>query len=53
MFPQVGAHGTGAGIPPMDEQVVALTLVTPRRGTLHLSQVCRRWFLSQVPHHTD
>lgn len=35
---QVGAHGTGASIPPMDEQVVALTLVTPGRGTLHLSQ---------------
>lgn len=35
---QVGAHGTGASVPPMDEQVVALTLVTPGRGTLHLSQ---------------
>jgi L-galactono-1,4-lactone dehydrogenase len=35
---QVGAHGTGASIPPMDEQVVALTLVTPGRGTLQLSQ---------------
>ncbi len=34
---QVGAHGTGAQIPPMDEQVVALTLVTPGRGTLRLS----------------
>jgi len=26
---QVGAHGTGAAIPPVDETVVALTLVTP------------------------
>lgn len=34
---QVGAHGTGAAIPPMDEQVVAMTLVTPGRGTLRLS----------------
>ncbi len=34
---QVGAHGSGARIPPMDEQVVALTLVTPGRGTLRLS----------------
>jgi L-galactono-1,4-lactone dehydrogenase len=28
-FTQVSAHGTGAGIPPVDEQVVALRLVTP------------------------
>lgn len=26
---QVGAHGTGAAIPPVDETVVGLTLVTP------------------------
>lgn len=26
------------GIPPVDEQVVALTLVTPGEGTLHLSK---------------
>ncbi|CAI7934563.1 unnamed protein product [Closterium sp. NIES-54] len=36
-FIQVGAHGTGAGIPPVDEQVVAIKLVTPGRGTLHLT----------------
>lgn len=36
-FTQVGAHGTGAGLPPVDEQVVALKLVTPGRGTLALS----------------
>ena len=34
---QVSAHGSGAGIPPVDEQVVALTLVTPGEGTLELS----------------
>ena len=34
---QVSAHGTGAGIPPVDEQAVALTLVTPGQGTLELS----------------
>lgn len=28
-FTQVSAHGTGAGIPPVDEQVVSLKLVTP------------------------
>ena len=33
----MSAHGTGAGIPPVDEQVVGLTVVTPGRGTLHLS----------------
>lgn len=34
---QVGAHGTGATIPPVDEQVVGMKLVTPRLGTLELS----------------
>ena len=34
---QVGAHGTGARIPPVDEQVVEMTLVTPAEGTLVLS----------------
>ena len=34
---QVSAHGTGASIPPVDEQVVGLTVVTPGRGTLCLS----------------
>lgn len=37
-FLQVGAHGSGAAVPPMDEQVVAFTLVTPGRGTLRLSK---------------
>jgi L-galactono-1,4-lactone dehydrogenase len=36
-FTQVGAHGTGAAIPPVDEQVVALKLVTPAVGTLDLA----------------
>jgi L-galactono-1,4-lactone dehydrogenase len=35
-FTQVSAHGTGARIPPADEQVVALRLVTPAKGTLDL-----------------
>lgn len=34
---QVGAHGTGARIPPVDEQVVAMKLVTPNLGTIELS----------------
>lgn len=38
-FIQVGAHGTGASIPPVDEQVVAMKLVTPACGTLELSDV--------------
>ena len=38
-FVQVSAHGTGATIPPVDEQVIAMTLVTPGQGTLHLSEV--------------
>lgn len=36
---QVSAHGTGARIPPVDEQVVGLTLVTPALGTIKLSKV--------------
>ncbi|CAM9162976.1 unnamed protein product [Discosporangium mesarthrocarpum] len=36
-FLQVGAHGTGATIPPVDEQIVALKLVTPAFGTIELS----------------
>lgn len=39
-FIQVGAHGTGARIPPVDEQVVAMKLVTPALGTVKLSEVC-------------
>ena len=36
-FTQVGAHGNGATIPPLDETVTALKLVTPGRGTLELT----------------
>lgn len=36
-FIQVGAHGTGSQIPPVDEQVVALKLITPAAGELDLS----------------
>ena len=35
-FVSVGAHGTGAAIPPVDEQVVRLKLVTPAEGTVTL-----------------
>ncbi|PXF44710.1 L-galactono-1,4-lactone dehydrogenase, mitochondrial [Gracilariopsis chorda] len=34
---QVGAHGTGAKIPPVDEQVVGLKVVTPGAGVLNLT----------------
>uniref|UniRef100_A0A0D6R329 FAD-binding PCMH-type domain-containing protein n=1 Tax=Araucaria cunninghamii TaxID=56994 RepID=A0A0D6R329_ARACU len=34
---QVGAHGTGARLPPVDEQVVGIKLVTPAKGTMDLS----------------
>ncbi|CAM9146305.1 unnamed protein product [Phaeothamnion confervicola] len=38
-FTQIGAHGTGAAIPPVDEQVISLRLATPSPlGTLHLSR---------------
>ncbi len=36
---QVGAHGTGATIPPMDEQITSMKIVTPALGTIELSEV--------------
>mmetsp|Transcript_8981 Transcript_8981/g.11910 ORF Transcript_8981/g.11910 Transcript_8981/m.11910 type:complete len:573 (+) Transcript_8981:1153-2871(+) len=36
-FIQVGAHGTGATIPPVDEQVVGMKIVTPGKGTIMLT----------------
>ncbi len=33
----MGAHGTGAAIPPVDQQVVSMRLATPAFGTLQLS----------------
>lgn len=39
-FTQVSAHGTGAGIPPVDETVVAMKLITPAQGLIELSRVC-------------
>ena len=36
-FTQIGAHGTGAGIPSVDDSVVGLKIVTPSKGTLYLS----------------
>ncbi|XP_074559417.1 L-galactono-1,4-lactone dehydrogenase 1, mitochondrial [Curcuma longa] len=35
---QVGAHGTGARLPPIDEQVVSMKLVTPAKGTIEVSK---------------
>lgn len=35
---QVGAHGTGARLPPIDEQVISMKLVTPSRGTMEVSK---------------
>ncbi|KAL9319154.1 hypothetical protein ACSQ67_015671 [Phaseolus vulgaris] len=35
---QVGAHGTGAKLPPIDEQVIAMKLVTPSKGTIEISK---------------
>ncbi len=35
-FVQIGAHGTGANIPPVDDFVRSITLVTPSRGTVTL-----------------
>ncbi|CAN0907942.1 L-galactono-1,4-lactone dehydrogenase, mitochondrial [Linum grandiflorum] len=35
---QVGAHGTGARLPPIDEQVISMKLVTPGQGTIEISK---------------
>lgn len=35
---QVGAHGTGARLPPIDEQVISMKLVTPAKGTIEISK---------------
>ena len=35
---QVSAHGTGASIPPVDEMVVSMKLITPAGGTLEVSR---------------
>ncbi|RRT71680.1 hypothetical protein B296_00013971 [Ensete ventricosum] len=35
---QVGAHGTGARLPPIDEQVISMKLVTPMKGTIEVSK---------------
>ncbi|KAI4386549.1 hypothetical protein MLD38_004476 [Melastoma candidum] len=35
---QVGAHGTGARLHPIDEQVIAMKLVTPAKGTIEVSK---------------
>ncbi|KAK2651989.1 hypothetical protein Ddye_011845 [Dipteronia dyeriana] len=35
---QVGAHGTGAKLPPIDEQVISMKLITPAKGTIELSK---------------
>jgi L-galactono-1,4-lactone dehydrogenase len=37
-FTQVGAHGTSASIPPVDDQVLSMRLVTPAMGTVTLSK---------------
>ena len=37
-FTQVGCHGTGPHIPPCDEQVLSMSLVTPGCGTLRVER---------------
>ncbi|EGD82570.1 galactonolactone dehydrogenase [Salpingoeca rosetta] len=37
-FVQAGAHGTGAAIPPADDQVVGFSLITPAQGTLSVTR---------------
>ncbi len=36
-FTQIGAHGTGANIPPVDDFVTSLKLISPARGIIELT----------------
>ena len=36
-FTQIGAHGSGAAIPPVDDTVVRMRIVTPGKGTIYAS----------------
>lgn len=49
-FLQVGAHGTGAGVPPVDEQIIRMVLHTPALGALELSaeKSPRLFYLARV-----
>lgn len=35
---QVSAHGTGARIPPMDEMILSMTVVSPSKGVMKVSE---------------
>ena len=37
-FTQIGAHGTGANISPVDDFVTSLKMVTPAKGTVELTE---------------
>ena len=41
-FTQVAAHGTGTHLSTVDDQVIAMRLVTPSKGTLTLSKASLR-----------
>ena len=43
-FTQIGAHGTGKRIAPVDQYVTKLKLVTPGKGTIELSRKDGRLF---------
>jgi len=36
-FTQIGAHGSGAAIPPVDDTVVRMKIATPGKGTIYVS----------------
>ncbi|OQR97559.1 L-gulonolactone oxidase [Thraustotheca clavata] len=45
---QAGCHGTGAKIPPMEEQIVALELLTPSSGIIQLDANDPRFQFAKV-----
>lgn len=47
-FVQVGAHGTGASLPPVDEQVVEYKMATPSEGVVALKKGDPRFEMCRV-----
>eukprot|EP01125_Pyxidicula_operculata_P018931 TRINITY_DN6805_c0_g1_i1.p1 TRINITY_DN6805_c0_g1~~TRINITY_DN6805_c0_g1_i1.p1 ORF type:complete len:540 (+),score=92.90 TRINITY_DN6805_c0_g1_i1:15-1634(+) len=47
-FIQVGAHGTGATVPPVEEQVVSFKIVTPGKGVLKISRESNEYLFNML-----
>ena len=52
-FTQIGAHGTGKRIAPVDQYVTKMKIVTPGRGTIELTRERTEGSLSSLGWHSD